>query len=317
MSLRYAALGLAAALCVCLSAEAHAAPFEVPALASPVTATHHVGKLVWLDLETTDLPGAKRFYGELFGWIFRDYHADGVDYTVALVNDHPVAGIVRRPILNDTERRSAWLPFFSVLDVDQSYQHALDAHAQVRSTPENLPQRGRQARVADPEGAVFALETSASGDPADDPNPRAIGTWGAPELLARDPAAEAVFYQGLLHYSVVGEAAEGGFERIRLSSGTYERADVRRLPNGIAMAHAEWIGFARVFSTADTARKAVQLGGRILVGSAREAHGAVSTILEDPSGAAFGVMELPPEMVGSAETNRLCAGSQALLCLPP
>ena len=233
----------------------------------------------------------------MFGWSYRDYHADGVDYTVALVDDHPVAGLVRRSIVNDAERRSAWVPFFSVLDVDQTVQLALKADAHVRSAPEDLPLRGRQARMTDPESAVFALENSSSGDPPDDPNPRAIGTWGSPALLARDPAHEGVFYQRVLKYTVVGQPADGGFERIRLSSGTHERANVRLLPAGIATPHAEWISFVRAFSTADTARQAVKLGGRILAGPTREAHGATSTILEDPTGAVFGVLELPPEVV--------------------
>jgi predicted enzyme related to lactoylglutathione lyase len=292
-SLRYAALGLAAGLW----AQAHAAPFEVPALANPPNTTRLVGKLVWLDLETADLPGAKRFYGDLFGWSYRDYHADGVDYTVAMVDGHPVAGLVRRSIVNDTERRSAWLPFFSVLDVDQTVRVALDADAHIRSAPENLPLRGRQARLTDPESAVFALESSTSGDPPDDPNPRAIGTWGSPALLARDPAQEGVFYQRVLKYTVVGQPTDGGFESIRLLSGSHERARVRLLPTSGATPNAEWISFARVFSTADTARQAVKLGGRILAGPTREAHGATSTILEDPTGAVFGLMELPPEVV--------------------
>jgi len=240
---------------------------------------------------------SKHFYGDLFGWSYRDYHADGVDYTVALVDDHPVAGLVRRSIVNDAERRSAWVPFFSVLDVDQTVQLALKADAHIRSAPEDLPLRGRQARMTDPESAVFALENSSSGDPPDDPNPRAIGTWGSPALLARDPAHEGVFYQRVLKYTVVGQPADGGFERVRLSSGTHERANVRLLPAGIATPHAEWISFVRVFSTADTARQAVKLGGRILAGPTREAHGATSTILEDPTGAVFGVLELPPEVV--------------------
>jgi predicted enzyme related to lactoylglutathione lyase len=290
-------LALAAGLWGGLSLQVRAASFDVPALANPANGAHQVGKLVWLDLETTDLAGAKHFYGDLFGWRYRDYHADGVDYSVALVNDHPVAGLVRRRIFNDTERRSAWLPFFSVLDVDQTFQQALEAHAHIRSAPENLPLRGRQARMTDPESAVFALESSSSGDPPDDPNPRAIGTWGSPALLARDPAQEAVFYQLLLKYTVVGGPADGGFERIRLSSGSHERANVESLPTGVATPQAEWISFARVSSTADTARLAVKLGGRVLVAPAPDAHGASSAILEDPTGAAFGVMELPPGVV--------------------
>lgn len=295
VNVRLAVIGAAVALWSGSWTPVYASPFEVPALVSPPSSSHQVGKLVWLDLETTDLAGAKRFYGGLLGWNYRDYHADGVDYSVALVDDQPVAGLVRREIHNGTERRSRWLPFFSVLDVDATFRRALGARAEVQSTPEDLPLRGRQGRMSDPEGAVFALVNSTSGDPPDDPNPRAIGSWGSPELLARDPADEAVFYQRVLGYSVVAQPADGGFERVRLSSGSRERADVRLLPPGKVLPHAGWIGFVRVFSTADTARKAVTLGGRVLAGPARQIHGATGALLEDPTGAAFGVMELPPE----------------------
>jgi predicted enzyme related to lactoylglutathione lyase len=297
--MRYASMLLfAAALGGVPCLQAGAGPSDVPALSNPATGVHLVGKLIWLDLETTDLPGAKSFYRALFGWDYRDYHSYGVDYTVALANGKPVAGLVSRHIgANDTERRSAWLPFFSVADVSSTFAQALEAHAHVRSEPENLPLRGRQARLTDPEGAVFALVTSSSGDPSDDPNPRALGTWGEPSLLARDPGAEAVFYQDLFSFAAVGQPTDHGFERIRLSAGTQERADVRPLPGGADALNPQWISFVRVFSAADTARQAVTLGGQVRVATTQAAHGAIRTILEDPSGAAFGILELPPAIV--------------------
>ncbi len=312
-STRHAAAALltAATLVGGLCLRADAAQFGVPALCDPATGAHRLGKLLWLDLETTDLAGAKRFYRELFGWDYRDYHSYGGDYTVALMAGKPIAGIVTRPILNDTERRSAWLPFFSVTDVDTTFARALEIHGAVRSEPENVPQRGWQARLTDPEGAVFALLASSSGDPSDDPNPRAYGTWGPPSLWASDPAAEAVFYQDLFHYGALGLPTGAGFEDIVLSGGTPQphaspqsggspqRATIRPLPGGEAPGgeawKPQWISFVRVFSTADTARQAVKLGGRIRVPATRAAHGTTTAILEDPSGGVFGVVELPPE----------------------
>jgi predicted enzyme related to lactoylglutathione lyase len=291
-----AAVVVAAGLCAGFPSPARAEPFEVPPLTSPASNAHLTGKLVWLDLETTDLPGAKRFYRALFGWDFRNYHAYRVDYAVALINGTPVAGLLRRPIVRDTERRSLWLPFFSVPDVTVAFEEAQKTHAGVRSGPQTLPQRGREARLSDPEGAIFALLASSSGDPPDDPNPRAIGSWGSPSLLARDPAAEAVFYQGLLHYAVLGAPGEAGFERIRLSSGPQARAEVRELPGGDATLQPQWVSFVRVFSAAETAQQAVRLGGRIVVATTRSSHDATVAILADPTGAVFGVMELPPEV---------------------
>jgi predicted enzyme related to lactoylglutathione lyase len=297
ISPRFAALfGVAVGLCVSLSPPAISESFEVPALSRTANDSHLMGKLIWLDLETTDLAVAKRFYRGLFGWDYRDYHADGLDYTVALANGNPVAGLARRPVLQDTERRSAWVPFFSVADVSATFERARKTHAQVRSVPENLPLRGWQARLTDPEGAVFALLATSSGDPPDDPNPIAIGTWGSPSLLASDPASEAVFYEGLFGYAVVGKPTDSGFERIRLSSGSHERATVRQVPTGVAAMHPEWISYVRVFSTADSARLAVKLGGHVLVAPTLAAHGASIAILADPTGAAFGVLELPPKI---------------------
>ena len=34
------------------------------------------GTFCWIDLGTTDQDGAKKFYGELFGWSFNDHPVD-------------------------------------------------------------------------------------------------------------------------------------------------------------------------------------------------------------------------------------------------
>ena len=278
-----------------LSLPAGAAPFELPALTSPATRSHLPGKLIWLDLETTDLPGAERFYHGLFGWEYRDYHAYGVDYVVALVSGQPVAGLLRRPIVRNTERRSAWLPFFSVADVAVTVGLAETAHATVSAAPEDRPQRGWQARLIDPAGAAFAVLASSSGDPPDDPNPRAIGSFGAPVLLAQNPVEEAVFYQDLFGYTAMDAPAGDAFERIRLSGDAHERAIIRELTAGNPAATTCWVSFIRVFSLADTLQQAVKAGARVVVTTTRASHGASIAILADPSGAVFGIMELPPE----------------------
>ena len=278
-----------------LSMPAGAAPFELPALTSPPSRLHLQGKLIWLDLETTDLSGAERFYHGLFGWEYRDYHAYGVDYVVALVNGQPAAGLVRRPIVRDTERHSAWLPFFSVTEVDATAALAGTTHAAVSAAPEDLPQRGRQARLIDPAGAVFAVLASSSGDPPDDPNPRAVGSFGAPALLAQNPVQEAVFYQDLFGYKAMDAPAGDAFERIRLSGDAHERAIIRGLADGGPVPTTQWVAFVRVFSLADTLQKTVKAGGRIVIATTRASHGASLAILADPSGALFGVMQLPPE----------------------
>ena len=68
---------------------------SLPALTQPPSGEHHVGKVVWADLVTPGLDGAKRFYGALFGWTFRAIPGDR-DYTLALLDGEPVAGLLQK-----------------------------------------------------------------------------------------------------------------------------------------------------------------------------------------------------------------------------
>jgi predicted enzyme related to lactoylglutathione lyase len=270
---------------------ATAAPFDVPAITHPANTDHLVGKVIWLDLETVDLARAKKFYSGMFGWDFRDYRAAGTDYAVAMSGGRPVAGVLQRRIRKGEERRSAWLPFISVSDVDAAERIALQHHAQIVSEPENLPLRGRQALLMDPEGVRFAIEASSSGDPPDGaPIP---GEWVWTSLFARDPAEEAVFYQKMFGFDLMGMPTHAGFERVRLSSSGQGRIGISESPTDTLAPLPHWINFVCVGNAADAIARASSLGGHVLVEAARDSQGGKVAILADPTGASFGIMELP------------------------
>jgi predicted enzyme related to lactoylglutathione lyase len=270
---------------------ASARPFEVPPINSPATAEHRVGKIIWLDLETTDLASAKKFYAGLFHWHFRDYHAEQVDYAVAMQGDHAVAGILQRRIRKGKERASAWLPFIAARDVDAAVTIALQHHAQIDSEPENLPLRGRQALLTDPEGVRFGILASSSGDPSD--TAAAPGAWLWTALVARDSADEAVFYQQVFGYTLLGMSTNTGFERVRLSSDGQARISVSEMPSDASSQQPYWIQFVRVANATDAVTRALKLGGRVILNVQRNDRGDQSAVLADPTGARFGITEPP------------------------
>ena len=279
---------------VCLGtvamSSAIARPFDVPSITSAATTDHRAGKVIWRDLETTHLASAKKFYAGLFGWRFRDYHSDQMDYAVAMLDDHAVAGIMQRRIHKDEERPSAWLPFISVPDVDAAVKTALQHHARIDSEPENLPLRGRQALLTDPEGVRFGMLASSSGDPPDTAAPPGGWLWTA--LVARDSGDESVFYQQVFGYVLLGMPTHAGFERIRLSSDGEARISVSEMPTDDASLHPYWIQFVRVANAADTVARALKLGGRVLLNVQRNDSGDQSAVLADPTGARFGITQL-------------------------
>ena len=281
------------ALLLACSATALAAPsFDLPPITTPASGEHHDGQVIWHDLETTDLARAEAFYKGLFGWELREYRSGGSTYVVALNTGQPIAGMLQRVVHEGEERRSTWLPFVSVPDVDGAVSLARRHAALVLADPQDRAERGRQALIRDPDGLALALENSSSGDPTEAPAPP--GAWAWTSLFARDPAGTAVFFQQTFAYRVLGAPTNAGFERIVLSSGDRPRISIEPLPDPAWPQAGAWVGFVRVPDAADAVVRALALGGRVLVEAHADSEGAQWAVLADPTGALFGVMQQPP-----------------------
>ncbi len=280
----FVALGM-----TCSAAFSASAP--LPAVSDPPTHEHHAGKVILVELVTPDLDASKRFYGSLFNWTYRDSRAGKYDYSEALLNGRPVAGIVHKDLPPGEQKKPAWLNFISVADVDAAKNTAVAKGAKVLFEPQLLPGRGKEAVLADPQGAVFAVLASSSGDPPDelaDP-----GEWIWSSLITSDVDAGAAFYQSLFNYEVypVDDDGDGTSDHAVFASENYARASANSLPEKRPDAHSHWISFVRVDDVAAAAAKATQLGGRVVVEPRVDRQGGKLAVVADPQGAHFGLME--------------------------
>ncbi len=277
---------LASAACTSMS---RAETFRLPPLMVPATAEHHVGKVIWADLTTPDLAAAEQFYGGLFGWTFQAIHAGDSNYAIALADGRPVAGLLQRAIPIGEHRQSGWLTFISVRDADAAARIALSHGGKLVSEARSYPRRGRQAVFSDPQGAVFAVLASSSGDPSD--YLAGPGEWIWSTLLAHDAGTEAEFYQQVFGYDVFDPPSDDGSDHLILSSDDFARASVNALPGGPGRRHPHWLNFVRVNNTLEMATKVTALGGRVLVEPHSDRHGGNIAVVADPAGAPFGLME--------------------------
>jgi uncharacterized protein len=277
-----------------------AAQFQLPNVVEPATQEHHVGKVIFVELITPDLAIAKRFYGGLLGWTFRDVNVGPRAYAEALLGDQPVGGLFQKTVSAGEHRAPAWLTYFAVQDVDAATQTAVQHGAKILFAPHSFPNRGRQAVLADPQGAVFAVLASSSGDPPDllaEP-----GAWIWSSLITSDPDADAAFYQALFNYEVFEVPAEPGAQHFVLASDGYARASVNPPPVSRPDIYPHWLDYVRVDDATATAAKVVALGGRVLVEPRLSPDGGKIALVADPLGAPFGLLEWPT--AGSEEVGR-------------
>jgi predicted enzyme related to lactoylglutathione lyase len=282
-------VAVAALVLVAISMSSIVAAATFTPLVAPANQEHHVGKVIFLELVTPDLAAAKAFYAGLFGWAFRDVTVGTTEYAEGSLNGHPVAGLARRELPSAARRQPAWLAFLAVNDADATSKTALLGGAKLLAAPHTVAGRGREAVFADPQGAVFAVLASSSGDPPD--VLAAPGEWIWSSLITSDPDTDAAFYQTLFDYEVFDLPADKGEQHLMLASESFARASANTLPDNRPDARAHWLSYVRVDDMDASVAKLVALGGHMLVEPRLDRHGGRVAVVADPLGAAFGLLE--------------------------
>jgi predicted enzyme related to lactoylglutathione lyase len=112
----------------------------------------------WAELNARGLEKAIRFYETVFGWTHTTSEAEGDSppYTQFQLDGQNIAGAMEMNPQTPAGVPSYWMAYFSVADVDRSFQQAVQAGGREMVAPQDYP-GGRFAIVSDPQGAAFGL----------------------------------------------------------------------------------------------------------------------------------------------------------------
>jgi len=249
------------------------------------------GKVVWHDLLTEDPAAARRFYGELFGWTFRDVGlGGGQNYTLIEHDGHVIGGMVVARRVNRNVNVSRWIPVLSVPDMDAAMATVQAAGGTVYQPPLDIPQRGIVAVVADPQGAVLTLIEPHGGDPVD--RPAQPGDWLWNEIWSSEPDVTLAFYRSLVPDYEVAHLGGADSNYRYLSAGGTPRVGILLKP--VDRIADTWVAYVRVADPTTTAAAAEALGGEILLPPQDNPRGGKVAILNDPSGAGFLIQSWEP-----------------------
>jgi uncharacterized protein len=247
------------------------------------------GRFVWYELLTTDVEGAKAFYGEVVGWKARK--APGpMEYTMFYVGEDSVAGLMAQPEqVKKSGAPPAWLGYIAMADVDQAAKQVVKLGGKQLMPPADIPNVGRFAVVADPQGAAFALFASKTGMQPRKAEPRP-GDIGWHELNTTDYEAAWKFYSklaGWKHSSSFEMGPEmGTYWMFESGPGEATRGGM----SNVAKAHhlpPHWSYYITVPDVDAAAKRIKSLGGTVLNGPMDVPGGDRILQGRDPQGAAF------------------------------
>ena len=242
----------------------------------------------WVDLATPDADAAKRFYGELFGWVAAD--AGSIEetggYAMFTLRGKNVAGVA--PIMNP-DQPPMWSTYVSTDDADAVVARAKDAGGQAIVEPMDITDVGRMAYVMHPAAGAIGVWQPRRHTGAQLVNEPGAFTWSS--LHTRDQDGAAAFYS-----AVFGWTRQDFGGTLVFNVGERGVANMLDMPPDTPdEVPAYWMV---IFATADTdatAAKAKDLGGQVIAEPFDIENVGRYAVIADPHGVPFGVITAPSD----------------------
>ncbi|MFW6198231.1 MAG: VOC family protein, partial [Acidobacteriota bacterium] len=224
------------------------------------------GHFLWYELLTPDPRAAVDFYSGIVGWDTRDWQGESeMPYTMLCRGKIPVAGVMQLP--EEARQQGApphWLGYVGTPDVDATVESVTELAGEVLVAPQDIPEVGRFAVLADPQGAIFATYTPANEPPGAGQEP-GVSEFSWHELATTDQEAAFRFYSELFGWQETDsmDMGEAGVYRMfgpgRTFGGMFDKPDAMPGPPG-------WLYYVSVEDVAVAAEAVKSRGGQVVNG---------------------------------------------------
>ena len=246
----------------------------------PERTSYEPGTPSWVDLSTTDLDGALRFYGDLFGWEFEDMGAEAGHYHQARLRGKRVAGV--GPTQPGAPPMTAWTTYLAGRDADAHAAAVGENGGTVLFGPLEIFDQGRQLVAQDPTGAIFGVWEPRAHTGAELVNEHATFTWN--ELVTSDVDGAARFYGTVFGQDFEPLPEDEGYRLIkvgdRMVGGIWRQAD----------GPAHWVTYFHM-DDLDAALERLHAGGGTATSDPVDAPYGRWAVVADPQGGAFRIIQ--------------------------
>jgi predicted enzyme related to lactoylglutathione lyase len=241
------------------------------------------GQFAWYDLMSPDIGASKKFYPPVTGWTTEMWKGD---YAMWVGPKGPLGGIGPA---TPSGIQPHWLAYVNVNDVDAAASKVRSLGGKVLHGPEVIPDVGRFAIIADPQGAMLAIFKGDAGMEGHD------GTYGHGkftwhELMTSDYAGAFDFYRQLFGWQKIEEMDMGPAGKYleyglngKMFGGIYNRSGREET---MAPRWLFYVGVPDINKSVDAVKRG---GGNVVMGPMEVPGGSMVAVAIDAQGAGFGL----------------------------
>jgi uncharacterized protein len=251
---------------------------------------HQHGAFSWAELATTDADAAKKFYGGLFGWTFDDSPA-GPDmiYTMCKLGGKSASALYKM----GAEMKGVpphWASYISVADVDATTKKAKDNGGKVVKDPFDVMEFGRMSVIQDPTGAALCLWQAKKHIGAEVVREPGAITWL--ELYTTNPDVAGSFYAKTIGWATAAHdmGPMGMYTMFNMPGSDKDGVGgMMKMPPGMENVPPHWLPYFEVADCDASAKKATELGGKLIMPPTDIPDIGRFAFVQDPQGATFAI----------------------------
>ncbi|QQX80598.1 VOC family protein [Shewanella sp. KX20019] len=248
------------------------------------------GQPCWVELASRDITVSKPFYRGLFGWGIVDLPVPQGTYSMFNLEGDDLGAMYQLPDeMVKAGDLSRWLIYFAVDNLDNTLVDVRGAGGTIVLGPHDVGESGRMATILDPEGAKFALWQAKDHIGAHRAAEANTLCWV--ELACRQTEAAKSFYSKVLGWGSQASNMEN-MEYTEWQVGTQDIGGMLKMTSEWGDMPAHWMSYFTVDDCNAKAKQVVELGGAICVPPTDIANVGRFSVVNDPNGAVFSIIEL-------------------------